>query len=84
MAPPLTDGLVESVASARAEIGDGAAGALGERPREFLVEQCEQEVLGIDLGVAAAARELLRGGDRLLRLDGQLVEVHSVKRVRVG
>ena len=29
-----------------------------------------------DLGVAAPARELLRGGDRLLRLDGQPVEIH--------
>ena len=43
---------------------------------ELLVEQREQQVLGVDLGVAAAARELLRCGDRLLALDRQLVEVH--------
>src|SRR5207253_7984705 len=41
-----------------------------------LVEQPEQQVLGIELGVAAAPRVLLRGRDRLLCLDRQLVEVH--------
>ena len=34
--------------------------------RQLLVEQREQQVLGVDLGVAGAARELLGGGDRLL------------------
>ena len=48
---------------------------------ELLVEQREQQVLGVDLGVAAAARELLRGRDRLLALDRQLVEVHRLARV---
>ncbi len=38
---------------------------------EVLVEQREQQVLGVDLRVAAAARELLRRGDRLLPLDRQ-------------
>ena len=60
----------------RAHVRDGRARSLDERPRELLVEQREHEVLGIDLGVAAAARQLLRGADRLLRLDGQPVEVH--------
>ena len=46
--------------------------------RQLLVEQREQQVLGVDLGVAAAARVLLRGGDRLLDLDRQPVEVHRV------
>ena len=41
------------------------AGALDERPRKLLVEERDAEVLGVDLGVAAAARKLLRGGDRL-------------------
>ncbi len=41
-----------------------------------LVEQREQQVLGVELRVAPAARVLLRGGDRLLCLDRQLLEVH--------
>src|SRR5262249_57246732 len=45
---------------------------------EILVEQAEQQVLGVDLGVAAPARVLLRGCDRLLALECQLVEVHVV------
>ncbi len=43
---------------------------------ELLVEQSQQQVVGRDLGIAPPARELLRGSDRLLRLDRQLVEVH--------
>ena len=54
------------------------ARALDERARELLVEERDAEVLGVDLGVAAAARKLLRGGDRLSRLDRQPVEVHLV------
>ena len=46
---------------------DRHAGALDERPRQLLVEQREAEVLGVDLGVAAPARELLRGGDGFSR-----------------
>ena len=53
-------------------------GALDERARKLLVEERDAEVLGVDLGVAAAARKLLRGGDRLSRLDRQPVEVHLV------
>ena len=49
-----------------------------ERARQLLVEQREEQVLGVELGVAEAARALLRGGDRLLGLDRQLVEVHHV------
>jgi hypothetical protein len=44
--------------------------------RQLLVEQREQQVLGIELGIARAARQLLRCGDGFLSLDGQLVEVH--------
>ena len=53
-------------------------GRFHECARQILVEQCEQQVLGVELGVAEAARALLRGGHRLLRLDRQLVEVHQV------
>ena len=48
-----------------------------ELRRQLLVEQREQEVLRIELGMRVAARELLRGGDRLLRLDGEPREVHQ-------
>ena len=44
---------------------------------ELLVEQRQQQMLGVELGVAGAARELLRCGDRLLALDRQLVEIHQ-------
>ncbi len=47
-----------------------------ERARQLLVEQREQQVLGVELGIAKTARALLRGGDRLLALHRQLVEVH--------
>ena len=43
---------------------------------ELLVEQRQQQVLGGQLGVAAAQRRVLRGSDRLLALDCQLAEVH--------
>ena len=46
--------------------------------RQLLVEQRQQQVLGVELGVAHAARELLGGGDRLLRFQRQLVEVHRL------
>jgi hypothetical protein len=52
------------------------ARALDEGTRQLLVEQREQQVLGVDLRVAGAASKLLRGGDGLLALDGQLLEVH--------
>jgi hypothetical protein len=44
---------------------------------ELLLDQREQQVLGVELGVAGPARLLLRGRDRLLALDRQLVEVHQ-------
>ncbi len=65
-----------------AYVGRRDAGALDERPRELLVEKRERQVLGPDLGIAVAARELLRGRDRLLRLEGQLVEVHLFSGLR--
>ena len=52
------------------------AGAVDERPRELLVEERERQMVGRELGIAGAARELLRGGDRLLALECQLLKVH--------
>src|SRR5581483_5410402 len=51
---------------------------------ELLVEQREQQVVGRQLGVAASQGEALRGGDRLLRLDRQLVEVHCDQSFVIG
>ncbi len=48
-----------------------------ELARQLLVEQREHEVLRVELGIAGAARQLLRGSDRFLRLDGELVEIHD-------
>ena len=47
-----------------------------ERARQLLVEQRQQKMLGIDLGVAAAPRVLDGGCDCFLRLDGETIEVH--------
>src|SRR5262249_53590810 len=47
-----------------------------ELSRELLVEQCNEQVLGIELRVAEPARKLLRGRHSLLRFQSQLVEVH--------
>ncbi len=44
--------------------------------RQILVEQREQQVLGIELRVAVPARELLRRRNRLLGPGRELVEVH--------
>ena len=55
---------------------DRLPGALDERAGELLVEERDAQVLGVDLGIAAAARQLLGGGDRFPGLDGQPVEVH--------
>ena len=40
----------------------------------LLLDEREQEVLGLELLVAFTVRQRLRGLDRLLRLDGELVE----------
>ena len=54
----------------------GRARALDEGARKLLVEQGEQEVLGIELRVAVPAGELAGRGNGLLRLDRQLPKVH--------
>ena len=40
-------------------------------------------MLGVDLGIGVPPRQLLAGGDRLLELGGQLVEVHCPPRYGV-
>src|SRR4029077_7218277 len=45
--------------------------------RQFLVEQRQQQVLRVELGVPHPARKLLRGRDGLLALECQLVAVHQ-------
>ena len=57
-------------------------GVRNELRRQLLVEQREQQVLRVELGMGMAARQLLRGGDRFLALDGELREVHQ--RLRAG
>ena len=64
----------------RAERCFGLQAELGrvrhELLRQLLVEEREQQVLGVELGVAHPARKLLRRGDGLLALECQPVEVH--------
>ena len=43
------------------------SGAIDERARQLLVEQRDHQVVRRQLGVAGAPRDLLSGGDRLLR-----------------
>ena len=57
------------------------AGTLDERPRQLLVEQRQRQVVAGELGVADPARKLLRAGDGLPALQGQLLEVHLSPRV---
>ena len=52
------------------------AGAVDERPRELLIEERKRQMIGRELRVAGAARELLCSGDRLLRLQGELLKIH--------
>jgi hypothetical protein len=62
----------------RLGLGAQRFGVGDELPRELLVEQREEQMLGIELGVAQPARQLLRGRDGLRRLDRELVEIHSL------
>ena len=52
------------------------AGTVDERPGELLVEERKRQMVRRELGIAGAARKLLRGGDRLLALECQLLKVH--------
>src|SRR5262245_46117220 len=52
------------------------ARTVDERPRELLIEQRDRQVVGRELRVAGAPCHLLGGGDGLLALECQLVEVH--------
>src|SRR6185437_9285935 len=49
-----------------------------ELARQLLVEQRDEQVLGVELRIAVPPCELLRGRDGLLGLDRQLREVHQV------
>src|SRR5205823_13767056 len=53
-------------------------GIENELARQLLVEEREQQMLGVELGVALSARKLLRGRDGFLGLDRQLREIHAV------
>ncbi len=61
----------------RLRLGAQRHGVRDELLHQLLVEQRQQQVLGVELGVARPARKLLRGRDGLLALDRQLVEVHQ-------
>ena len=62
----------------RAQGGRALAGLLQDARRHapVLVDEGREQVLGRELGVAAGDRVALRGGERLLCLDRQLLEVH--------
>ena len=47
----------------------------------FLPEQREEQVLRRQFRVPGAARKVLRLGDRLLRLDCKLVEIHGLPHI---
>ncbi len=47
--------------------------------RQLLVEEREDEMLGVDLRVAHPARELLRRADGFLRFEREPVEVHYAR-----
>ena len=49
-----------------------------ELARQLLVEEREEEMLGLELGVAVPTRKLLRCRDRFLGLDRELIEVHAL------
>src|SRR5439155_25850378 len=59
-------------------LGTQLFGVGNELAWEVLSEERQQQVLGVDLGAPATASVLLRGRNRLLALDRQLVEVHRV------
>ncbi len=59
-----------------AQLRGAVARAVDERSRQLLLEQRHGQVIWRQLGIARSARELLRCGDGLLRLEGQAIEVH--------
>ena len=59
-----------------AQLRGAVAASVDERPRQFLLEESDREVVGRELGIAAATRELLRSCDGLLGLERQLLKVH--------
>jgi hypothetical protein len=59
-----------------AQVGGAVSGAVDERARQLLVEKRNRQMIRCQLGVAATASQLLRRRDSLLRLDGELLEIH--------
>ena len=84
---PVTCGRRPSSASSSVRSRSGSAPACLQQPRHQalgLVEQREQQVLAVDLGVAEAQRLGLRVVQRLLGLLGQAVHVHGRHSSAVG
>ena len=84
---PLTRGRPSRCCSTAARSAPASTSARVEQARDQavgLVEQREQQVLDVDLGVAVAQRLGLRVVQRLLRLLGQPVRVHASPRAVVG
>src|SRR5262245_23947413 len=54
------------------------AGAIDERPWELLIEQCDRQMVGRELGVARTPGELLGRSHRFLALERQLLKVHVI------
>ena len=76
---PLTLGRLASSASSAFRSRSGSAPGLAEQPRNDalgLIEQGEQQMLTVDLGVAEAERLGLRVVQCFLRLLGQVARVH--------
>ena len=68
----------------RAQRRGAVPGTVDERPRQLLLEERDRQVVGRELRVARAPRELLGARDRFLRLERQLVEVHVTPSSRDG
>jgi hypothetical protein len=64
-------------------IGPGALED-GRGAAVLLVEECEQQVLGLDEAVVAGERQALGVGQRLLEFGGQFVDAHGVLRPLSG
>jgi hypothetical protein len=65
------------------KLAGAVAGAVHECPRQLLVEEGDDEMVGSELRVAGPPRELLCGSDGLLRFQRELLKVH-VLRVGAG
>src|SRR5947208_2726948 len=66
----------------RAQRGRRRTCALDQRLRQVLVEERKQQMLGVQLGIARAARQLLGACDGLLALKGESAEIHLSSVIR--